>query len=198
MCAYVLDLESAELLGAVDDLREAGPWACTEVLGGLDALVELAKQPLQYVTALGSNEKRRELVERIEALGLSDLSPWTLVHPSAHVGPDVTLGVGTLLAPGVIVTTQARIGRHCILNARATVHHDCVLEDFVNLNPGVTLCGNVRVGEGASLGAGATVLEKVTVGRGAVVGAGAVVIRDLPDGVTAVGVPARVVKGLTP
>jgi acetyltransferase EpsM len=74
------------------------------------------------------------------------------------------------------------------------VAHDCLVGDFCNLNPAATLCGNVQLGEGCSIGAGATVIEKVKIGAGTIVGAGAVVIRDLPPGVTAVGVPARVIK----
>jgi acetyltransferase-like isoleucine patch superfamily enzyme len=74
------------------------------------------------------------------------------------------------------------------------VHHDCVIDDFVNLNPGVTLAGNVHVGEGSFIGVGATVIENLVIGEGSIVGAGAVVIKDLPAHVTAVGVPARIVK----
>ncbi len=60
--------------------------------------------------------------------------------------------------------------------------------------PGVHLGGEVTVGQGALIGIGASVMPGRSVGAGTVVGAGAVVTRDLPAGVTAVGVPARVMK----
>jgi acetyltransferase EpsM len=110
------------------------------------------------------------------------------------IGRDVVIGAGTLLAPGCIVTTTAQVGRHCILNVKTSVSHHCVIGDFACLCPGSTLCGNVRVGEGAFIGAGATLINGVSVGRWTVVGAGAVVVHDLPDHVTAVGVPARIIK----
>ena len=69
-----------------------------------------------------------------------------------------------------------------------------MIGNFVNINPGATICGQVSIGDGAYIGAGAVVKDKIRIGRGAIVGAGAVVVRDLPDGVTAVGVPARVIK----
>ncbi len=51
----------------------------------------------------------------------------------------------------------------------------------------------VTVGAGAWLGAGVKVLDGVRIGDRAVIGAGAVVRADVPDGATAVGVPARIV-----
>jgi acetyltransferase EpsM len=69
-----------------------------------------------------------------------------------------------------------------------------VVGDFVNLNPGAAAAGSTRLGEGCYIGAGATVIDKVSVGDWTIVGAGAAVVRDLPPNVTAVGVPARVIK----
>ncbi len=52
----------------------------------------------------------------------------------------------------------------------------------------------MSVGEGCYPGIGSSVIERVTAGGWAIVGGGACVTRDLPGNVTAVGVPARVVK----
>jgi serine acetyltransferase len=51
--------------------------------------------------------------------------------------------------------------------------------------------GTVSIGEATLMGAGSTVIQKCVIGAFVIVGAGAVVVTDLPDGVTAVGVPAR-------
>jgi acetyltransferase-like isoleucine patch superfamily enzyme len=56
----------------------------------------------------------------------------------------------------------------------------------------------IALGENVWLGTGVKVLDGVKVGRDVVVGAGAVVTSDLPDGVVAAGVPARVVRERTP
>jgi acetyltransferase-like isoleucine patch superfamily enzyme len=56
----------------------------------------------------------------------------------------------------------------------------------------------IALGENVWLGTGAKVLDGVRVGRDVVIGAGAVVTEDLPDGVVAVGVPARAVRRREP
>jgi len=50
------------------------------------------------------------------------------------------------------------------------------------------------IGEGCYIGMGANVIQGITIGPWSTIGAGAVVICDIPPHVTAVGVPARVIK----
>jgi maltose O-acetyltransferase len=56
----------------------------------------------------------------------------------------------------------------------------------------------VSIGDGSYIGAGAIVLPGVTIGAQTVVGAGAVVTEDLLGGVVAAGVPARIIRVLSP
>ncbi len=200
--SYVRELiaagEPLRLLGFVDEQRPAGPWGTTQVIGNFNDLgYLLAQDPhimMHYITATGNNKVREAFVRKVDELALDNLVPWTLHHPRAAVGYDNEIGEGTCLAPGSVVTTRARIGKHCIVNVNASISHDCTVGDFSNINPGVVLAGNVCIGRSAFIGAGATVIDKISIGENTIVGAGAVVIRNLPDNVTAVGVPARVTK----
>ena len=54
--------------------------------------------------------------------------------------------------------------------------------------------GVPRVGDRVYIGAGAKVLGNITIGSGVRIGANAVVIRSVPEGATAVGIPARVIR----
>ena len=195
IASYANDM-GIHLLGAFDDGRHPGPWHVTSVIGGLAGLVEFCeKHPrANYITAFGNNELRRRVTETIAGLNCSVLEPYALLHPLSWKGVLATVGEGTLLAPYSVVATRATIGNHCIINVKASVSHDSKIGDWCNINPGATICGDVEIGEGCYIGAGATVLEKRKIGAWTVIGAGAVVTEDLPSGVTAVGVPARIIR----
>lgn len=126
--------------------------------------------------------------ERLVAEGLE---PVTIAHPTAFIAANATIGVGSQILAGASVCASARIGRQCIINTHASVDHDDILEDAVEIAPGATLCGEVHVGVNAWICAGATVLPRLVIGADAVVGAGAVVTRDVSERVTVVGVPAK-------
>ena len=164
------------------------------VLGG-EALLEDPAFLAAHDIFVGIGDgRRRALSEAVLARGGTVA---TVIHPAATVSASATIGAGTVISAGVIVQMDARVGRYCSLNTACTVDHDNVLEDGVNIAPGAHLAGGVQVGEGAFIGIGATIKGWLRIGARATVGAGAVVLKEVPDGVTVVGNPARpmVAKG---
>lgn len=177
-----------ELAGVLDDGDADLPLLAARGvphLGGTDRLAELDADVL---VGIGSGPDRRAVDERIRAAGLT--AP-VLVHPAATVGAEVRFAPGAVVAAGARITTNIVLGRHTHVGVNATVGHDAVLRDHVTVLPGATVSGNVTLEDGVTIGTNAAIIQGVTIGAGAYVGAGAVVIRDLPPGVTAVGVPAR-------
>jgi sugar O-acyltransferase (sialic acid O-acetyltransferase NeuD family) len=131
---------------------------------------------------------RRPLFERLSRAGLP--AP-PLLHSRATASPSARLGAGTVVFAGSVVGAGVEIGANAVLYSGVVVEHDCRVGDHAWLSPGVVLSGTVTVEPGAFLGAGAVVVPGVTIGSEAVVAAGAVVVRDVPRGLTVVGVPAR-------
>ena len=179
-----------DFLGFLDD--GPGPWALVgrrdaSVLGPVDRLADL---DAQYAIGIGSPEARCRIDEQATRSGAEAA---TLVHPQATAASDVRTAPGLVMAAGSRITTNVTVGRHVHLNLNATLSHDCEVGSYSVLNPGAHVNGGVGLGASVVVGSGAVVREGCRVGDGTVIGAGAVVITDLPAGVTAVGVPARVI-----
>lgn len=143
------------------------------------------------IVAIGDNFVR----ERIAA-GFARFA--VAIHPTAVLGGDVEIGEGSVVMAGAVINAGARIGRHCIVNTRASIDHDCVICDFAHVAPGATLGGGARVGRGSMIGLGANVIHGREIGDYSVVGAGSTVVRDIADGVLAVGTPARAIRSRAP
>lgn len=149
------------------------------------------KKVRQAIVAIGDNRTRQERAALLTGLGYQLV---TAVHPHAVIAATAVLGAGTVAMAGVIVNSGARVGENVILNTGCTVDHDCRVGHGAHVSPGVHLGGNVTIGDRAHVGIGACVLPGVCIGPDAIIGGGAAVIHDVLPGVTAVGVPARMIR----
>jgi sugar O-acyltransferase (sialic acid O-acetyltransferase NeuD family) len=151
-----------------------------------------AKMPA-FAIGLGNPGARRKVVENLQALGVESFPD--LVHPRAWLGANVAMGGGVVICAGALLTTDIVLGAHSHVNIAATIGHDAIIGSYCTLSPGVQMSGRVTLGEGVEIGSGACINPGVSLGAGAIIGAAAAVVRDVPQGCTAVGVPARVIKG---
>jgi UDP-N-acetylbacillosamine N-acetyltransferase len=184
-----------EVVGFIDDLspERAGSRFCgATILGGREQLDMLAREGVNnLIFGFGNCHARLELAEPAREKGFQLA---VVVHPHAVVASGVSLGQGSFVAAGAVVNPAARVGENVIINTGASVDHECVIEDGAHICPGVHLAGRVSVGRAVWVGIGATVSDGVRIGAGSFVGAGAVVLKDIPEGVLAYGVPARVIR----
>lgn len=140
------------------------------------------------VLAIGNNAVRRALA----TAGRCDFV--SVIHPSAIIEPSVGLGVGSVVFARAVIQPDCTIGPHAIVNTGASIDHDCVLGTAVHVAPGTRLAGNVTLGDEVFVGIGAVIIPGVTIGPRTTIGAGAAVVCDLPAGIIAVGVPARILR----
>jgi acetyltransferase EpsM len=186
----VADTEQFEVAGFVENMDRA---RCDELLEELpvhwvEDIAPMARTHLA-VCALGTT-KRFAYVSQVAALGFRFA---TVVHPTARISRNSTLGTGTIVNAGVIVATHTNIGEHVILNRGALIGHHTEIGDYCSIMPGSNIAGSCAIGPRTYIGMGAIVIDHTIVGEGSIVAAGAVVTKDLPAKVQVVGIPARIV-----
>jgi sugar O-acyltransferase (sialic acid O-acetyltransferase NeuD family) len=183
-----------ELVAFVDDVNpgRSGTLFCgLPVLGGVDVLEKVGGLRVRSVAlGVGDISVRRRLADLLLSRRIKLA---TAIHPSSAVARTAVVGEGSVVAAGSVIGPHVHLGMCVIVNSGASVDHECVVGDYVNLSPGVHLGGGVTVGRDTFLGIGAVVADHLTVGGGSKIGAGAVVLDDIPDRVLAYGVPARIV-----
>lgn len=174
------------VLGFLDDSPNPSTSVCgIPVLGRSEDYVNYPEAKL--VIAIGNGAVRRKVAQR-----LTDARWYTAIHPSAVISPMGTaIGEGTVIMAGAVVNPCAIIGKHCIINTKASVDHDNRIGDYTHISVGATLAGTVTVGDTVWVGAGAVVSNNISVCADCMIGAGAVVVRSIEEPGTYVGVPAR-------
>lgn len=149
----------------------------------------------------------------------SRVSPDVVLGEGVEVSPYCNLygceiGEGTRVGPFVEIQKRVRIGKMCKISSHTFICEGVSVEDEVFIGHGVVFvndrrpkattekgllrqdgewnCEMTLVKRGASIGSGVTLLGGVVVGKEAMVGAGSVVTRDVPDGATVAGNPAKI------
>ena len=181
-----------EFIGYYDDGKEKGTLINGfPVLGKVIDLNSVSKA-ISVALALGNPAYKKNVVDLIDN---PNISFETLIHPSVLIGnDDVSIGKGTVICAGNIITCNISIKDYVTLNLACTIGHDTILENFVSLMPAVNVSGEVVLEEAVYVGTGAKIINQVSVGKNTTIGAGAVVSKSLPENCTAVGIPAKPIK----
>jgi acetyltransferase EpsM len=194
--ADILQSQNQQVTGFLDDDQNfhGKTVAGHLVIGGCELVLhnEIELQ-VKIIVAIGNAPIRLMFSHKFRDCGLSLINA---LHRNASVSPTTILGDGNCVCAGAVLNPDTRIGDAVIVNTGATVDHDCLVEDGAHLSPGVHLAGRVQVGRLSFLGTGVSVAPRVRIGANSIIGAGAVVISNIPEGVLAVGVPARIVREL--
>lgn len=118
------------------------------------------------------------------------------VYPKADIGEETQIGAFSEIGPCKI-GKRVRIGFNCFIPEGVTI------EDDAWIGPRVTMTNDrfppseksnweqTYIGKGARLGAGVTIVCGVRIGEKALIGAGSTVTKNVPDGETWVGNPAK-------
>ncbi|MFT5753311.1 MAG: sugar O-acyltransferase (sialic acid O-acetyltransferase NeuD family) [Flavobacterium sp.] len=191
-------LKQLDNLAFFDDVNADAPdflYDNFPVLKSIEAVANCFKTvDADFTIGIGNPVLRKKLADQFEAMGgvyTSTISPLAYV---GHFGN--TIGKGTNILSGAIISNNVNVGKGCIIYFNSIITHDCIIEDFVEISPSVTLLGRCKIGKHTQIGSNATVLPDVIIGENVIVGAGSIVTKDVPANCLVFGVPAVIKKEL--
>lgn len=178
-------------IGFLDDTPGLQGWQYQglPVLGPLDRIDDTACDGV--IVAVGDNRARRQIFLRLRAAGLRLVS---VVHPTAVVALDVEIGPSSYVGANAVIGPATTIGANTIVSGAGGLGHHNRVGDHVHVGPGVIAAGGVHIGDGVQIGLATNIVPGCVVGRWSVVGGGSFVARDIPEGVFALGNPARPIR----
>lgn len=149
--------------------------------------------PRYFNVAIGSGEARERIASDCETQGAK---PFSIIAATAIMLDEVELGEGAIICDFVMLLSNVKIGRFFHANIYSYVAHDCVIGNFVTFAPRVACNGRSRLEDHVYVGTGAVLREGKhgdprVIGAHAVIGMGAVVTRNVVQGSTVIGNPAR-------
>lgn len=169
-----------------------------KVIGNLDALSILIKKfnIEGMVIGIGDNDLRLKVYKNILKIA-PKIEFVPIVHPSAILAEDILVQEGTVLMAGAIVNANAKIGKFCVLNTKASLGHDSKMSDFSSLASGATVAGNVNIGSCSSICISASISQGLSIGDYTIIGGASLVLKSIGNKKLAFGVPIHTIKNRT-
>ena len=93
-----------------------------------------------------------------------------------------------------IINSFSKIGNGLILNTGSTIDHDCYLDDFPSIAPGVSVGGNVKIGKRSVISIGAKIKHNISIGDDSVIGGWSFVNKNIGNNYVSYGIPAKEIR----
>ena len=186
--------EEYSIVGCIDDFKEKNEdFLEYKILGKTEDIADLMKtyEIRGGIIAIGDNWIRNNVRDKIITC-VPSFNFINAIHPDVKIAQHVELGKGIAIMAGVIINSSSHIQDHCILNTKASLDHDSVMEEYSSLAPGVTTGGNVRIGKFSAISLGVNIIHGISIGDHVVIGAGSLVLEDIPNYVVAYGSPVKI------
>jgi len=163
------------------------------VINSLSELESLYDDKSCGIVGLGSIEKRVSIVEKVDKI-LPSFDWMTLISKNSIISDDVEINEGTVVIAGSIINTGTKIGKHCIINTKASIDHDNIICDFINISPTVVTGGGVKIGNFSDIGIGSTITNNINIDHNVTIGGHSFVNKNCISNSLYFGTPAKKIK----
>lgn len=144
-----------------------------------------------FFISIGDNQARKKIYLRLKKSGAQFVNA---IHKTSYCEKDIKLGKNIFIGANCYINVNSVIGDNVFINNGCLIEHDNKIGDHSHLTPGVITGGGVSIGNESFIGLGTIINNHLSIGDNAIIGSGAVVINNIPSDVTAVGIPAKIIK----
>lgn len=184
--------EKYSLIYLIDDFEEEKEYYGTRTIHFESCEKYIESEDAEFVIAVGEPGARKSLFDKVKAKGYSFA---TLIDETAIISDTAKILQGCIINAYAVVSSEAVLGENCFVMFESIIGHHALIERDCVICPKATVGGHSRIGAQTFLGLGSSMMQGVNIGRQAIVGLGSMVFRDVEDGITVVGNPARQTKG---
>ena len=130
-----------------------------------------------YVVGIADIQFRKKMINKVLEKGGKFIN---IIHPTAILPRNFSIGVGNFIGPNSIIGPNAQIGDFNLLLSYSMISHDCLIGDN-NVFASALLSGHVKVGHDNYFGARSTVIPHIGIGNRNTIQAGMTVHNDIAD-----------------
>jgi sugar O-acyltransferase (sialic acid O-acetyltransferase NeuD family) len=145
----------------------------------------------EIMVAVADPVSREEIIARLP----KNVKFFTYIHPSVLLLDDnIEIGEGSFIGAYSILTTNIKIGKHCILNRMNQIGHDSIVGDYLSMMPGSIISGNCTIGNCFYMGSNSSIKEKLNISDNVTLGLNSGIVKDINKQGIYGGIPAKFIK----
>ena len=167
-CKSVIDVIEQEgkfeIAGIVEKFAgESKEVLAYPLIGSDDELAELRKEYKYAIITIGHMKSNAIRVKLFHILKELDFTLPVIVSPLAYLSKHTEVAEGTVLLHHALVNAGAKVGKNCIINSKALIEHDAIIEEHTHISTAAVVNGGTRVKANTFYGSNATSKESVEV-----------------------------------
>lgn len=141
-----------------------------------------------FICSLGDITNKKKYIQKMLAQGAEFIN---LIHPTVLVNSNVKIGKGCIIDCFTLIGAETVIGDFTLIQVGVVVGHDVTIGNWTRVDCHSTLVGGTVIGEEVYIHTGAVINHNVKIGNRVCVGACSFVIRNVKDAMTVYGNPAK-------